>query len=40
MGCYEGESLREKLRRGPLKAKEALGVATQVALGMEKVLRN
>ena len=36
MGCYEGESLRDKLRRGPMKAEEALGVATQVALGMEK----
>ena len=36
IGCYEGESLREKLRRGPMKAEEALGVATQVALGMEK----
>ena len=36
MGCYEGESLREKLRRGPINAEEALGVATQVALGMEK----
>jgi TolB-like protein/tetratricopeptide (TPR) repeat protein len=36
MGCYEGESLREKLRRGPMKAEEALGVTTQVALGMEK----
>jgi eukaryotic-like serine/threonine-protein kinase len=36
MGCYEGESLRDKLRRGPLKAKEALNIATQVALGMEK----
>jgi len=36
MGCYEGESLREKLRRGPLKAEEALSIATQVALGMKR----
>jgi TolB-like protein len=36
MGCYEGESLREKLRQGLMKAEEALGVATQVAMGMEK----
>ena len=36
MGCYEGESLREKLRRGPMKAESALDIAAQVALGMEK----
>jgi len=36
MGCYEGESLREKLRRGLMKAEYALDIAAQVALGMEK----
>jgi len=36
MGCYEGESLRDKLRRGPVKAEEALSIATQIALGMER----
>ena len=36
MGCYEGESLREGLRRGPMKAECALDIAAQVALGMEK----
>ena len=36
MGCYEGESLREKLRRGPMRAESALDIAAQVALGMEK----
>jgi TolB-like protein len=36
MACYEGESLREKVRRGPLKSDEAIGIAVQVAQGMAK----
>ncbi len=36
MACYEGESLRERIRRGPLKADEAIGLAMQVAQGLAK----
>jgi tetratricopeptide (TPR) repeat protein len=36
MACYEGESLREKIARGPLKLEEALDIAAQVALGLAK----
>jgi serine/threonine protein kinase/formylglycine-generating enzyme required for sulfatase activity/cephalosporin-C deacetylase-like acetyl esterase len=34
MACYEGESLKKRLERGPLKLKEAIDIATQVALGL------
>jgi eukaryotic-like serine/threonine-protein kinase len=36
MAFYEGESLREKIKREPLKATEAIHVAIQVAQGMAK----
>jgi len=36
MACYEGESLRERLRRGKLKYGEALSVALQTARGLAK----
>ena len=36
MACYEGDSLREKIKRGPLKTDEAIGIAIQVAQGMAK----
>ncbi len=36
MAYYEGESLREKIKREPLKAEEAIGIAIQVAQGMAK----
>jgi TolB-like protein/Tfp pilus assembly protein PilF len=36
MGCYEGESLREKIKRGPLETNEAIDLAIQVASGMAK----
>ncbi len=36
MACYEGESLRDKVRRGPMKPDEAIGIAVQVAQGMAK----
>jgi eukaryotic-like serine/threonine-protein kinase len=36
MACYEGEGLREKIRKGPLEQKEALNIAIQVAQGMAK----
>jgi pentatricopeptide repeat protein len=36
MACYEGESLRAKIERGPLKLDEALDVAAQIAQGLAK----
>jgi TolB-like protein len=36
MAFYEGESLREKIKQGPLKQEEALGIAIQAATGMAK----
>ncbi len=36
MAFYEGESLREKIKQGPLKQEEALGIAIQAAMGMAK----
>jgi len=36
MACYDGESLKAKIERGPLKLEEALGIASQVAQGLAK----
>jgi eukaryotic-like serine/threonine-protein kinase len=36
MACYEGLSLKQKIERGPLKLKEALDIAVQVANGLAK----
>jgi serine/threonine protein kinase len=36
MICYEGESLKKKIERGPLKIEEALDIATQVAQGLAR----
>jgi len=36
MAFYEGESLREKIKREPLKTEEAVAIASQVAQGMAK----
>ncbi len=36
MAFYEGKSLREKIKQGPLKQAEALGIAIQAATGMAK----
>jgi TolB-like protein/Tfp pilus assembly protein PilF len=36
MAFYEGKSLREKIKQGPLKQEEALGIAIQAATGMAK----
>ena len=35
MSCYEGETLREKIERGPLPVDQAVVVAIQVARGLE-----
>jgi serine/threonine protein kinase len=34
MACYDGETVKEKLRSGPLKVEEALAIAVQVAEGL------
>ncbi len=36
MGYYEGETLKDKIARGPLKIAEALDIAIQIAAGLEK----
>jgi len=36
MACYEGESLRARIGRGPLKIDEALDIAAQIAQGLAK----
>jgi serine/threonine protein kinase/Tfp pilus assembly protein PilF len=35
MTCYEGDTLREKIERGPLSYDEAVAIAIQVAKGLE-----
>jgi serine/threonine protein kinase/Tol biopolymer transport system component len=39
MPCYDGETLRSRLARGPLPVPEALDIAAQVALGLAKAHR-
>ena len=36
MPCYEGETLREKIERGPLEVEEAIELSAQVARGLAK----
>jgi serine/threonine protein kinase/tetratricopeptide (TPR) repeat protein len=36
MACYEGESLKDKIGRGPLKLKDALDIAVQIARGLSE----
>jgi hypothetical protein len=36
MPCYEGETLRSRLQRGPLPVREAIYIAQQVARGLAK----
>ena len=36
MACYEGESLKTKIERGPLKLNEVLDIAVQIAQGLVK----
>jgi eukaryotic-like serine/threonine-protein kinase len=40
MPCYDGETLRQKLERGPLTVEEAVDVALQIARGLAKAHRN
>ncbi len=36
MACYEGETLKEKITRGPLECEEAVGLIRQIAQGLAK----
>ncbi len=36
MDLYEGETLKKKIERGPLKIEEAVGIAMQIAQGLAK----
>ena len=36
MACYDGESLKDKIDRGPLAMEEAISIAIQIAKGLEK----
>ena len=36
MACYEGESLKDKISRGPIAIEEALDITIQLAGGLEK----
>src|SRR5574341_364126 len=36
MAYYAGETLQEKIKRGPLPVEEAIDIATQVAQGLER----
>jgi serine/threonine protein kinase len=36
MACYDGESLKAKIERGPLKVEDALEITSQVAHGLAK----
>ena len=38
MACYEGETLKSKIERGPLKTNEAIEIAIQTAQGLAKEL--
>ncbi|UCE18629.1 MAG: protein kinase [Gemmatimonadota bacterium] len=36
MACYEGESLREEIERGPIKLDEAIDIGSQIAQGLAR----
>jgi serine/threonine protein kinase/Tol biopolymer transport system component len=40
MPCYDGETLRERIRRGPLSLDEAVDLASQIAQGLVKAHRS
>jgi serine/threonine protein kinase/Tol biopolymer transport system component len=40
MPCYDGETLRRRIERGPLPVAEAVDVAEQIARGLAKAHRN
>lgn len=36
MACYDGETLKDKIERSPLKVEDAINITTQIALGLSK----
>ena len=36
MACYEGESLKDKIERGPLAIEEAIDIGIQISQGLTK----
>ncbi|MES1211116.1 MAG: protein kinase, partial [Acidobacteriota bacterium] len=40
MPCYEGETLRQRIRRGPLSLEDAIDIASQAAQGLGKAHRS
>ena len=36
MNCYDGETLKKKIERGPIKTDEAIDIAIQIANGLKK----
>ena len=40
MAYYEGETLKERIERGPLKLDDAIDIATQVGQGANQHSRN
>ncbi len=36
MACYEGETLKKRIERGPVKIEEAIDIAIQIAQGLQK----
>ena len=36
MACYEGDSLKEKIERGPLAIEEAIDIGIQISQGLTK----
>ena len=40
MACYEGETLKEKINKGPLKVDEAIKITLQICEGLEKAHKN
>ena len=36
MACYEGEILKDKIQKGPIKVQEAVDIAVQIAEGLRK----
>ena len=39
MACYEGEILKNKIKKSPLKIQEALDIGIQVAKGLKKAMK-
>ncbi len=40
MACYEGETLKERIKKGPLNINEAINITLQICEGLEKAHKN